>query len=108
MAVTKTAAGTYVCDFRDQDGHRIRKTFDKHKDADNYEKEMLALVAKREYRRPSHLTVGEVAEKWFSRKAGIEQDEQPRKSELSPRFIGRLAKSNQKLHNTRAWKYQNL
>jgi integrase len=80
MAVTKTAAGTYVCDFRDQDGHRIRKTFDKHKDADNYEKEMLALVAKREYRRPSHLTVGEVAEKWFSRKAGIEQDEQPRKS----------------------------
>jgi integrase len=76
MAVTKTEAGSWLVDFRDQHRQRIRKTFDRHKDAVDFEKEVLALVAKREYTRPSFLTVAEVAEKWFNRKAGIEDDGQ--------------------------------
>ncbi len=33
MAINKTDAGTYVVDFRDQHGKRIRKTFDRLEDA---------------------------------------------------------------------------
>ena len=75
MAVTKTDGGNWLVDFRDQHRQRIRKTFDRHKDAIDYEKEVLAQVAKREYTKPSFLTVGEVADKWFNRKAGIDDAE---------------------------------
>jgi integrase len=69
MAINKTAAGTWAVDFRDQHRHRIQRTFDTHKAAADYEKEVLAQVAKKEYIRPSDKTVQEVAEDWYKRKA---------------------------------------
>jgi integrase len=68
VAINKTVAGTYEVNFRDQFKRRIRKTFDKHKDAVDFEKDSLAQVAKREYIRPSDETVKEIAEKWRQRK----------------------------------------
>lgn len=46
MAINKTAAGTYVVDFRDQSGKRIRKTFDRLEDARNYNKQSLGDISK--------------------------------------------------------------
>jgi integrase len=68
MAINKTTAGTYAVDFRDQFGKRIQKTFAKHRDAVDYEKESSAQVARREYVRPTNETLKEIAEKWRQRK----------------------------------------
>ncbi len=38
MAINKTAAGTFVVDFRDQNGKRIRKTFPTYKRASDYDR----------------------------------------------------------------------
>jgi integrase len=70
VAVIKTAAGNWLVDFRDQHRHRIRKTFDTHKDAVEYQKEALAQVVKREYVRPSGKTVSDVAAEWYQKKLG--------------------------------------
>ena len=69
MAINKTVAGTWAVDFRDQNGRRIQKTFDKHKDAADYEKEVCAQVASREYVKPSTKALREVAEDWYNRKS---------------------------------------
>jgi integrase len=61
--------------------------FDRYKDAVDFEKEVQALVAKREYVRPSDMTVGAVARKWFNQKAGIEEggnEEQTEETEGQP------------------------
>lgn len=71
MAIKKTKAGTFVMDFRDQHKRRIRKTFDTHKEARDYEKSVLAQVASRDYVKPSEKTVREAAEAWYNRKAGV-------------------------------------
>jgi integrase len=71
MAINKTEAGTYAVDFRDQHKHRILRTFDTHKQAADFEKEVLAQVAKREYVKASDKTVREVAEEWHKRKADV-------------------------------------
>src|SRR5215831_5736096 len=78
MAIRKTVAGTYEVDIRGQEcncektqgthRHRIQKTFDKHKDAADWEKDALAQVSKREFVKPSDKTVREVAEDWYKRK----------------------------------------
>ena len=79
MAIRKTAAGTYEVDIRGQEchcekiqsvhRHRIQKTFDKYKEAGDWEKDALAQVSKREFVKPSDKTVLEVAEDWYKRKA---------------------------------------
>jgi len=86
MAVTKTVAGSWLVDFRDQHRRRIRKTFNTHKEAVEFQKEALAQVVKREYVKPSPITVAAVADKWYGRKAGIDsgQDEKPNGAEGQP------------------------
>jgi Mg/Co/Ni transporter MgtE len=69
MAISKTVAGTWAVDFRDQHKRRILRTFDTHKQAADFEKDVLAQVAKREYVKPSDKTVREVADEWRKRKA---------------------------------------
>lgn len=68
MAINKTAAGTFAVDFRDQSKKRHQKTFETHKEAAAYEKDVLAQVQKGEYITPSSETVGEIAAKWSERK----------------------------------------
>lgn len=69
MAINKTAAGTWAVDFRDQHKRRIQRTFDTHKQAADFEKEVLAQVANREYVKPSTKAVREVADDWYNRKS---------------------------------------
>lgn len=68
MAINKTAAGTYAVDFRDQYKRRIQRTFDTHKEAADFEKDVLAQVTRREYVKPSDKTVHEIAAEWYNRK----------------------------------------
>jgi integrase len=68
MAISKTVAGTWAVDFRDQHKRRIQRTFDTHKEAADFEKNVLAQVTRREYVKPSHKTVEEIAEDWYRRK----------------------------------------
>lgn len=68
MAINKTAAGTYRVDFRDQNGKRIRKTFDRKEDAREYNKQSLGDVSKRDFVAPSDVTVKETADAWHKRK----------------------------------------
>jgi integrase len=68
MAVNKTEAGTYAVDFRDQFKRRIQRTFPTHREAVDFEKEVLAQVSRREYVKPTGETVKEVAEKWHEKK----------------------------------------
>src|SRR5262249_10101124 len=70
MAISKTAAGTYAVDFRDQDRRRILRTFDTFREANDFYKEVLAQVARREYVKPVKRTVKEMAEEWYQKKAG--------------------------------------
>src|SRR5215831_198157 len=65
MAINKTEADTFAVDFRDQFGKRHQKTFDLHRDAVAFEKEVKALVSKREYVPPSNTTLKDAAETWF-------------------------------------------
>jgi len=69
MAINKTAAETYVVDFRDQAGKRLRKTFPTHREAVDYEKEMLAQVSRGDFIPPSKESVKDIAEKWHKRKS---------------------------------------
>src|SRR5262245_43920042 len=69
MAINKTAAGTWEVNFRDQHRRRIRKTFDTHKAASDYEKDVLAQVTRREYFKPSDRTVSDLATEWYQKKA---------------------------------------
>jgi hypothetical protein len=69
MAINKTAAETYVVDFRDQTGRRFRKTFATHKEAVEYEKDRVAQVSRGDFIPPSKETVKNTAEKWHKRKA---------------------------------------
>ena len=68
MAIRKTVAGTYAVDFRDQDKHRIQRTFDTYREAVAYQKNALNEVEKREFVRPVKRTVKEVAEEWLEKK----------------------------------------
>jgi integrase len=68
MAINKTEAGTYVVDFRDQSGKRIRKTFPTYKRASDYDKEVVAQVSRGDFLLPSKDTVKDIAEKWHARK----------------------------------------
>ena len=49
MAINKTAAGTYAVDFRDQHKRRTQKTFDTHREAAGFQKDVLAQISNREY-----------------------------------------------------------
>ena len=69
MAINKTAAGTYVVDFRDQSGKRLRKTFPTFKRASDYEKGALAQVSRGDFILPSKDTVKDLADRWHKRKA---------------------------------------
>jgi integrase len=68
MAVNKTAAGTYVVDFREQCGRGIRRTFDRLEDARNYNKQSLGDIAKGDFVAPSDITVKDIVESWYKRK----------------------------------------
>jgi integrase len=68
MAINKTAAGTYVVDFRDQTGKRIRKTFDRLEDARTYNKQSIGEISKGDFVAPSDVTVKDMAEAWYKRK----------------------------------------
>jgi len=67
VAINKTVAGTWTVNFRGQDcncdkiqgshRHRVEKTFPIHREAAEYEKEMVAQVAMKEYVKPSNETV---------------------------------------------------
>ncbi len=76
MAINKTVAGTYVVDFREQSGRRIRKTFDRLEDARSYNKQSLGDVSKGDFVAPSDITVKDIAEAWYKRKqdAGTYRD----------------------------------
>jgi integrase len=65
MAINKTEAGSW----------RVLRTFDTHKDAVKFNKDVQAQVSRREYVRPSDKTVGAVADKWLNRKAGVDDDD---------------------------------
>jgi integrase len=69
MALRKTVAGTFQVDFRDQFGKQRRKTFDTHREAAAYEKEVFAQVSKGEYVPPSNETIRDIAVKWYEGKA---------------------------------------
>jgi integrase len=73
MAINKTLAGTYVVDFRDQSGKRLRKTFDRLEDARSYSKQSLGDVSKGDFVAPLKITIRDMAESWYKRKkdAGI-------------------------------------
>jgi hypothetical protein len=62
MAINKTAAGTFVVDFRDKNGKRIRKTFPTYKRASDYDKEVVAQVSRGDFILPSKDTVKDIAE----------------------------------------------
>ena len=49
MAINKPAAGTFVVDFRDQNGKWIRKTFPTYKRASDYDKEAIAQVSRGDF-----------------------------------------------------------
>lgn len=68
MAINKTAAGTYRVDYRDQTGRRFRKTFRIYKQANDYEKEVLAQVSRGDFIQPSDDTVRDWADRWHKRK----------------------------------------
>src|SRR5262249_55738128 len=68
MAINKTVAGTFVVDFRDQFKKRMRKTFETHKEAVRFEKEVAAQVQSGDFLRPSDKTVKEVATEWHQKK----------------------------------------
>ena len=68
MAINETAAGTFVVDFRDQNGKRIRKTFPTYKRASDYDKEVIAQVSRGDFILPSKDTVKDIAEKWHARR----------------------------------------
>jgi integrase len=68
MAINKTVAGTFVVDFRDQCGKRIRKTFPTHKRASDYDKEVTAQVSRGDFILPSKDTVKDIADRWHKRK----------------------------------------
>jgi hypothetical protein len=57
MAINKTAAGTFVVDFRDQSGKRIRKTFPTYKRASDYDKEAVAQVSRGDFILPSRISL---------------------------------------------------
>jgi len=66
MAINKTKAGTFEVDYRDQFKKRHLKTFDLHRDAVAFEKEVKAPVSKREYVPPSNITLKDTADTWFN------------------------------------------
>src|SRR5262249_43433347 len=66
MAINKTKAGTFEVDYRDQFKKRHLKTFDLHRDAVAFEKEVKAQVAKREYVPPTNTTLKDAADTWFN------------------------------------------
>jgi integrase len=66
--IKKTVAGTYAVDFRDQERRRILRTFDTYREANDFYKDVLAQVAKREFVRPVKRTVKEMAEDWLEKK----------------------------------------
>jgi integrase len=68
MAINKTKAGTFVVDFRDQTGRRLRKTFDTLKAAREHNKQSLGDISKGDFVAPSDTTVAAVAEQWYGRK----------------------------------------
>src|SRR5262245_60716374 len=68
MAINKTIAGTYRVDFRDQNGKRLRKTFDTLKEATAYNKQSHGDISKGDFVAPSEVTVKDVAETWYKRK----------------------------------------
>src|SRR6266498_4429836 len=68
MAISKTVAGSYAVDFRDQDKRRIQRTFATHKEAKDFYKDVQAQVVKREFVRPTKRTVKEIAEEWLEKK----------------------------------------
>jgi integrase len=68
MAINKTAAGTFVVDFRDQYGKRFRKTFDRLEDARAYDRISKGDISKGDFVAPSNITIKDVAEAWYSHK----------------------------------------
>jgi integrase len=68
MAIKKTSADHYQVDFRDQTGHRIRKTFDTWKAANEFDKQTKGAVSKGDFIAPSKDTVSECAEAWLKKK----------------------------------------
>ena len=68
MAINKTVAGTFVVDFRDQHGKRLRKTFDTLSAARDFNKQALGAVSKGEFVSPSNDTIKDIAERWHARK----------------------------------------
>src|SRR5215472_8126793 len=67
MAVYKTEAGTFAVDCRDQFKKRHLKTFDLYRNAVAFEKEVKALVSKREYVPSTNTTLKDAAETWFKK-----------------------------------------
>jgi integrase len=62
-----------------QPKRRIQRTFDTHKEAVEFHKDVQAQVVGREYVRPSLMTIGAVAETWHKKKAGIGVDDNDQK-----------------------------
>jgi integrase len=67
MAVKPTTGG-YQVDFRDVNHKRIRKTFEKKKDADNYHEQVRTEVREGTFIRASKATIADKAKEWLERK----------------------------------------
>lgn len=61
MAINKTAAGTFVVDFRDRTGRGSGKTFPTYKRTSDYDKEVIAQVSRDDLILPSKDTVKDIA-----------------------------------------------
>jgi integrase len=68
MAIKKTVAGTFCVDYRDQDGRRFRKTFDRLDDARQFNKQTQGDISKGDFIAPSDVTVKDIADAWHKRK----------------------------------------
>src|SRR5262245_45718831 len=68
MAINKTTAGTFRVDFRDQNGRRLRKTFDTLKEAREHDRISKGAITKGEFTAPTSTTVADIAEQWYQRK----------------------------------------
>jgi hypothetical protein len=69
MAIKKLASGRYQADLRDQNGKRLRKSFERQKDAEKFERNTMQEVEDRTFVSPKDIpTFAETAEDWFGSK----------------------------------------
>src|SRR5262245_61585882 len=73
MAVKPTESGRWQADYRDLEGHRHRKTFDRKKDAEAYERQTKEEIVRGVFIAPKKIpTFREAGEEWLATRADRE------------------------------------